>query len=54
VKVVVREGNGRHATFVMGMGNVVDGLNVAEVFPSGGRGRSSTSETNGDGVDSVA
>jgi len=34
VKVVVREGDGRHATSVMGMGNMVDGLDMAEVFLS--------------------
>jgi len=36
-----------------GMGNVVDGLNMVEVFLSSRRGRSSTSETTRDGVDSV-
>ena len=51
VKVVVREGDGRHATSVMGMGNVVDGLDMAQVFLFGKRGGSSTSETIGDGVD---
>jgi len=35
----------------MGMGNVVDGLDMAEVFLFGKRGGSSTSETIGDGVD---
>jgi len=39
---------------VMGMGNVVNGTNMAEVFLSGRRGGSSTSETTGDGVDSAA
>ena len=32
VKVVIREGDGRHAMSVMGMGNMVDGLDMAEVF----------------------
>ena len=54
VEVVVREGDGRHAASMMGMGNVVDGLDMAEVFLSGIRGASSTSETTRDGVDSAA
>ena len=53
VKVVLREGDGRHAASVMGMGNMVDGLDLAEVFLSGRRGGSSTSETTRDGVDSA-
>ena len=32
VEVVVREGDGTHAVSVMGMGNMVDGLDMAEVF----------------------
>jgi len=54
VEVIVRKGDGRHAAFVMGMGNMVDGLDMAEVFLSGRRGGSSTSETTRDGVDSAA
>jgi len=54
VEVVLREGYGRHAASVMGMGNVVDGLDKVEVSLSGRRGRASTSETTGDGVDSAA
>jgi len=54
VEVVVRKGDGGHAAFVMGMGNVVDGLDMAEVFLSSGRGGSSTSETTRDGVDCAA
>jgi len=53
VKVIVREGDGRHAASVMGMGNKVDGLYMAEVFLSGRRGGSSTRETTRDGVDSA-
>jgi len=53
MKIVVCEDDGRHATFVMGVGNVVDGLNMAEVFLSGRRGGSSTSEATKDGVDSA-
>ena len=54
VEDVVREGDGRHAASVMGMCNVVDGLDMAELFLFGRRGRSSTSEITGDGVDSAA
>ena len=54
VKVVICEDDGRHATCVMGMGNVVDGLNMAEVFLPGRRGGSSTSKASRDGVDSAA
>jgi len=54
VEVVVCEGYGRHAASVMGMGNVVDGLDMAEVSLSGRRGRSSTSKTTVNGVDSAA
>ena len=53
VKVVVYEDDGRHAASVMGVGNVVDGLNMAEVFLSGKKGGSSTSEATRDGVDSA-
>ena len=35
MKVVVHEGYGGHATSVMRMGNVVDGLDMAEVSLSG-------------------
>ena len=52
VEVVVCEGDGRHAASVMGMGNMVDGLDMAKVFLSGRRGGSSTSETTRDGVES--
>jgi len=53
VEVVIREGDGRHAASVMGMGNMVDGLDTTEVFLSCRRGGSSTSETTRDGVDSA-
>ena len=53
VKVVVYEDDGRHAASVMGVGNVVDGLNMAEVFLSGKKGGSSTSEATRDGIDSA-
>jgi len=54
VEVVVCKGDGRHAASVMGMGNMVDGLDMVEVFLSCRRGGSSTSEATRDGVDSVA
>jgi len=53
VKVVVCEDDGRHAVSVMGMSNMVDGLNMVEVFLSGQKGGSSTSEAIRDGVDSA-
>ena len=53
VKVIVCEDDGRHATFVMGMSDMVDGLNIAEVFLSGRRGGSSSSKATRDGVDSA-
>jgi len=53
VKFIVCEDDGRHAAFVMGMGNMVDGLNIAEVFLSGRRGGSFTSEATRDVVDSA-
>jgi len=53
VEVVVRESDGRHAAYVMGMSNMVNGLDMAEVFLSGRRAGSSTSEIAKDGVDSA-
>jgi len=53
VKVVICEDDRRHAAFVMGMGNMDDGLDMAKVFLSGTRGGSSTSEATRDGVDSA-
>jgi len=53
VKVIVCEDDGRHAASVMGMGNVVDRLNMAEMFLPGRRGGSSTSEATRNGVDSA-
>jgi len=35
LKIVVREGYREHVTSVMGMGDVVDGLDMAEVFLPG-------------------
>ena len=36
LKIIVREGYRGHATFVMRMGDVVDGLDMAEVSLPGG------------------
>jgi len=47
MEVVFRKCDRRHATSVMGMGN------MAEVFLSGRRGGSSTSKITRDGVDSA-
>ena len=53
VKVIVCEDDGRHAASVMGTGNVVDRLNMAEMFLPSRRGGSSTSEATRNGVDSA-
>jgi len=53
MKVIVCEDDGRHTTSVMGMCDMIDGLDMAEVFLSGRRGGSSTSEATRDGVDSA-
>jgi len=53
MKVVIYEDNGRHTAFVVGMGDMIDGLDMAEVFLSGRRGGPSTSEATRDGVDSA-
>jgi len=50
MKVVICEDDRRHAASVVGMGDVVDGLDMAEVFLSCRRGGSSTSEATRDGV----
>jgi len=51
IKVVICEDDGRHATSVVGMGDMVDGLDMAEVSLSSRRSGSSTSEATRDGVD---
>jgi len=50
MKVVVREDDGRHASSMVGMGDMVDGLDMAEVFLSGRSGGPSHSEATRDGV----
>jgi len=51
MKVVICEDDGRHAASMVGMGDMVDGLDMTEVFLSGRRGGSSTNEATRDGVD---
>ena len=53
MKVVIYEDDGRHTASVVGMGDMIDGLDMAEVFLSDRRGGSSTSEATRDGVDSA-
>jgi len=50
VKVIICEDERRHTTFVVGMGDVVDRLDMAEVSFSGRRSGSSASEATRDGV----
>ena len=51
MKVVICEDDRRHAASVVGMGDMVDGLDMSEVSLSGRRSGSSTSEATKDGVD---
>ena len=51
MEVVIYEDDRRHATSVVGVGDMVDGLDMTEVSLSGRRGGSSTSEAARDGVD---
>jgi len=51
MKVVICEDDRRHATFVVGMSDMVDGLDMADVSFSGRRGGSSISEATIGGVD---
>ena len=53
VKVVICEDDRRHTASVVGMGDMVDGLDMAEVSFSGRRSGSSTSKATKDGVDGV-
>jgi len=50
VEVIIYEYNGRHTASVVGMGDVVDGLYMAEVSFSGRRGGASACEATRDGV----
>ena len=51
MEVVIGEDDRRHAASVVGLGDMVDGLDMAKVSSSGRRGGSSTSEATRDGVD---
>ena len=50
MEVIVCEGDGRHAVSMVGVGYMVDGLEVAKMFLFGRRGRASTSEAAKDSV----
>ena len=50
MKVVICEDDGRHTTSVLGMSDMIDGLDMAKAFLSVRRGGSSTSEATRDGV----
>jgi len=54
VEVVICEYDGGHTTSVMGMSDMVDGLYMAEVSLSGGRGGASTCEATRDGVNGAS
>jgi len=54
MKVVICEDDGRHAASMVEMGDMVDGLDMAEVSLSSRRSGSSTSEATRDGVDGAA
>ena len=51
MEVVICEDDRRHTASVVGMGDMVDGLDMADVSFSGRRGGSSTSKATKDGVD---
>jgi len=51
MKVIICEDDGRHAASVVGMGDMVDGLDMAEVSLSGRRSGPSTSKATRNGVD---
>ena len=51
MKVVICKDDGRHAASMVGMDDMVDGLDMPEVSLSGRRSGSSTSEATRDGVD---
>ena len=54
MEVVIYEYDRGHTSPVMGLGDVVDGLYVAEVFLSGGRGGASACEASRDGVNGAS
>jgi len=54
VEVIICEYDRRHTVSVVGMGDVVDGLYMAEVSFSGRRGGASTCEATRDGVNGAS
>ena len=54
VEVVICEYDGGHTASVVGIGDMVDGLYMAEVSLSGRRGRASTCEATRDGVNGAS
>ena len=54
VEIVIREYDGGHTTFVIGMSDMVDGLYMAEVSFSGRQGGASTCEATRDGVNGAS
>jgi len=54
VEVIIYEYDGGHTASVVGMGDMVDGLYMAEVSLSGRRGGVSTCEATRDGVNGVS
>jgi len=54
VEVVICEYDGGHTASVVGMGDMVDGLYVAEVSLSGRQGGASTCEATRDGVNGAS
>ena len=54
VEVIVCEYNGRHAASVVGMGDMVDGLYMAEMSFSGRGGGASACEAARDGVNGAS
>jgi len=54
MEVIIYEYNRRHTTSLVGMGDVVDGLYMAEVSFSGRRGGASACEATIDGVNGAS
>jgi len=54
VEVIICEYNGGHTASVVGMGDMVDGLYMAEVSLSGRRGGASACEATRDGVNGAS
>jgi len=54
VEVIICEYDGGHTASVVGVGDMVDGLYIAEVSLSGRRGGASTCEATRDGVNGAS